>query len=71
MIIYLKEYLHLKEINIISLNLEGKNEEIKGEIQGEKKKSIEIAKEILKEKMPIDKIMKFTGLTEEEIEKIK
>lgn len=71
MIIYLKEYLHLKEINIISLNLEGKNEEIKGEIQGEKKKSIEIAKEMLKEKMPIDKIMKFTGLTEEEIEKIK
>lgn len=35
------------------------------------KKSIEIAKEMLKEKMPIDKIMKFTGLTEEEIEKIK
>ena len=46
-------------------------EEKNGEIKGEKKKSIEIAKEMLKEKMPIDKIMKFTGLTNEEIEKIK
>lgn len=45
-------------------------EEKNGEIKGEKKKSIEIAKEMLKEKMPIDKIMKFTGLTNEEIEKI-
>ena len=31
---------------------------------------IEQAKEMLKEHMPIDKIIKFTGLTNEEIEKI-
>ncbi len=42
-----------------------------GEIKGKKEKSIEIAKEMLKERMSIDKIMKFTGLTKEEIEKIK
>ena len=46
-------------------------EEKNGEIKGKKEKSIEIAKEMLKEKMQIDKIMKFTGLTKEEIEKIK
>ena len=38
---------------------------------GKIKEKIEIAKEMLKEKMSIDKIMKFTGLTKEEIEKIK
>ena len=32
---------------------------------------IEIAKEMLKEKMPIEMIIKFTKLTKEEIEKIK
>ena len=48
------------------MKLEKKN----GEIKGAKKKSIEIAKEMLKEKMPIDKIIKFTGLTEKEIEEI-
>ena len=41
------------------------------EIKGAKKKSIEIAKEMLKERMSIDKIMKFTGLTKEKIEKPK
>ena len=46
-------------------------EEKNGEIKGKKEKSIEIAKEMLKERMSIDKIMKFTGLTKEEIEKIK
>ena len=53
-------------MSIIFLKLEKKN----GEIKGAKKKSIEIAKEMLKEKMPIDKIIKFTGLTEKEIEEI-
>ena len=46
-------------------------EEKNGEIKGAKEKSIEIAKEMLKERMSIDKIMKFTGLTKEEIEKLK
>ena len=39
--------------------------------EGEKKKAIEIAKKLLKENMPIDKIMKITELTKEEIENIK
>ena len=43
----------------------------KGIEEGEKKNSIEIAKEMLKEKMPIEMIIKFTKLTKEEIEKIK
>ena len=38
---------------------------------GKKENSIEIAKEMLKEKMPIDMIMKFTKLTKEEIENLK
>ena len=38
---------------------------------GKKENSIEIAKEMLKEKMPIDIIMKFTKLTKEEIENLK
>ena len=38
---------------------------------GAKEKSKEIAKEMLKEKMPIEMIMKFTKLTREEIEKLK
>mgnify|MGYP001492209548 CR=1 FL=1 len=32
---------------------------------------MEIAKEMLKEKMPIDTIMKFTKLTKKEIENLK
>ena len=42
-----------------------------GITKGEKNKSIEIAKKMLKEKIPIEKIMKFTELTKEEIEKLK
>lgn len=38
---------------------------------GKKENSIEIAKEMLKEKMPIDMIMKFTKLTKEKIENLK
>ena len=37
----------------------------------EKKKSIEIAKKMLKEKVPVEMIEKFTELSKEEIEKIK
>ena len=43
----------------------------KGIEEVEKKNSIEIAKEMLKEKMPIEMIIKFTKLTKEEIEKTK
>ena len=42
-----------------------------GKIEGEKKKSIEIAKKMLKEKVPVEMIEKFTELSKEEIEKLK
>ena len=51
---------------------EGKKEGIKEGIKkGIKEKQLEIAKKMLKEKMQIDIIEKFTGLTEEEIMQIK
>jgi predicted transposase/invertase (TIGR01784 family) len=43
----------------------------KGEIKGLKKGKIEIAKEMIKDKEPVDKIMKYTGLTENEINELK
>ena len=43
----------------------------KGKEEGEKNKSIEIAKKMLKEKVPTEMIEKFTELSKEEIEKIK
>jgi predicted transposase/invertase (TIGR01784 family) len=43
----------------------------KGEIKGLKKGKIEIAKEMIKENEPVEKIMKYTGLTENEINEIK
>ena len=42
----------------------------KGTLDGEKKKSIEIAKKMKEEKMDISTITKITGLTMEEIEKL-
>ena len=44
---------------------------IKGKIEGKIERNIEIAKEMLKDNEPIKKIMKYTGLTEEEISKLK
>ena len=38
---------------------------------GKKENSIEIAKKMLKEKVPIEMIEKFTQLSKEEIEKLK
>jgi len=45
--------------------------EKKGEIKGIEKKAIEMAKRMKKDKEPIEKIIKYTGLTKEEIEKLK
>ena len=42
-----------------------------GRKQGENKAKIETAKRMLKEKIPIDIIIRVTQLTKEEIEKIK
>ena len=54
-------------ILIMPLEKEKKN----GKIEGKKENSIEIAKEMLNEKMSIEMIMKLTKLTREEIEKLK
>jgi DNA repair protein RadC len=43
----------------------------KGEIKGIEKRNIEIAKGMKKDNEPIEKIIKYTGLTKREIEKIK
>ena len=43
----------------------------KGEIKGLKKGKIEIAKEMIKDNEPVEKIMKYTGLTENEINELK
>lgn len=48
-----------------------RTEKQNGKIKGAKEKSIEIAKEMLKEKIPIETIIRLTKLTKEEIEKIK
>ena len=42
-----------------------------GIAEGSKQKEIEIAKNMIKDNMSIDIIIKYTGLTKEEIEKLK
>ena len=42
----------------------------KGKLAGEREKQIEIAKSMLKENMDIEMIIKITGLTKQEIEKL-
>jgi len=48
-----------------------KEGEIKGKIEGEKLKAIETAKKMLKDNLDIEMIIKYSGLTQDEIEKIK
>jgi len=48
---------------------EAKKREEKREVKGARNKAIEIAKNLIKEKVDIDIIVKTTGLTKEEIEK--
>ena len=45
--------------------------EARGKIIGEKQKQIEIAKKMLNKNKPIEEIAEFTGLTEEEVNKLK
>ena len=42
-----------------------------GKKEGEKQKQIEIAKKMLNKNKPIEEIAEFTGLTEEEVNKLK
>jgi predicted transposase/invertase (TIGR01784 family) len=46
---------------------EGKEE---GRIEGQKEKAVEIARQLLAEKFPVDKISKLTGLSAEEISEL-
>ena len=45
--------------------------EARGEARGEEKKSLEMAKKMLTKSRPIDEIIEFTGLSLEQIEKLK
>ena len=53
-------------MSITFLKLEKRN----GEIKGKKEKSIEIAKEMLKKRLPIDMICDITKMKKEEVEKL-
>ena len=44
---------------------------IEGRIEGKKKAKIEVAKNMLMENEPVDKIARYTGLSEEELLRIK
>ena len=60
---------------ITDARLKGEKEGIKkgeaiGEVRGEEKKKVEIAKRLLDMKMPIEDIIEATGLTKEEVENL-
>ena len=42
-----------------------------GEIEGAKKKSLQMAKKLLEKNLPLEEIIEVTELTKEEIEKLK
>ena len=54
--------------DITEARIEG---EKKGKIEGEKKGKIENAKRMLKDRLSIEKISQYTGLSPEEIEKLR
>ena len=56
-----------RRINLLASKSDLEEERIKGKAEGEKQKAIDIAKEMLADGMPIDKIAKFTGLSTDEI----
>ena len=63
------ELLCLKAYRDLKNSLDWAKE--KGFAKGERKKAIEIAKNLLEMDMTIDNIMKATGLSQEEIAKLK
>ena len=60
----IRDEINIRESGFIDGKTEGKKE-------GELQKSLEIAQNMLKENMPIEVISKLTGLSQEEIEKLK
>lgn len=75
-----KAFLREKALKDYVTNMEGAREDgekigrkqgqKEGQKEGRKQEKIEIAKKMLKEKMPKDVILKITELNEEEIEKL-
>jgi DNA repair protein RadC len=65
----LKERIRREETKIREKHI--KQNLKKGKKEGEKNKAIEIAKGMKKDNEPIEKIMKYTGLTQKQIERIK
>ena len=65
-----EEVKRLAEIRLMS-KLEEKSALLTAREEGEEEGIRKVAKNLLKEKIPIEKIAKITGLSEEEIRKIK
>ena len=59
-----RDIFNIKSTYLEKGKIEGKNE---GKIEGK----IEIAKEMIKDKEPVEKITKYTGLTENKINELK
>lgn len=53
----------------LEYNVQKEREQCK--LEGEMKKQVEIAKNMLKDNLPITTIVKYTGLSKEEIEKLR
>ncbi|MCC8406162.1 MAG: hypothetical protein LN560_00740 [Rickettsia endosymbiont of Sceptobius lativentris] len=60
--------LAVEEQKIMDAETKG---EARGEAKGEARQKISMAKKMLAKNRPLDEIMEFTDLTEEEIEKLK
>ena len=73
---YIRDYNTIKEDGYNNGYNDGKDAGLaqgleRGQKQGEQKKTIEIAKKMLKENVDVDFIVKMTGLSKEELEKLK
>lgn len=67
-----EKYIRDEQASIEYAQDEGfKHGEAKGRVEGEKNKSLEIAKNMLKKQMSIQDIAEVTGLSPEEIETLK
>lgn len=65
-----REIAERRYMDLLSLEYAKKYEREEGKKEGEKERSIEIAKKSKELKLPLETIVKLTGLTKEEIEKL-
>ncbi|UCH97054.1 MAG: hypothetical protein JSV88_09445, partial [Candidatus Aminicenantes bacterium] len=63
-------YIEIERIKKEALKLGEKKGRKEGLVEGEKKKAKKMAKKMKKEREPIEKILKYTGLSREEIEEL-